>query len=312
MRLTNLDVTLRDGGYRNSFNFPRQYAIDHAALAVEAGFDWVEIAYRNGSFNPNTSNGLTGRGEDRYIADVTARIGADHVALIAHPHNVDVKDLESAYAAGARLIRLCVNANDPALTWNLLSHARSLGFVCAANLTRVSNLAPRTIAELAGAAAAAGANALYLADSNGAMQPADVTRMVTVAGDFSGLQIGFHAHNNIGLALANAIAAVSAGASWIDSSVLGMGKGAGNLIAEQWISYLDSCAPESSGFELAALLDLSALLSDAVPESAPVVPATDLLLGRYNLSIEHKSKVHGLDSQARVRAARDLEQALSA
>ncbi|MCF2436670.1 hypothetical protein LV779_30885 [Streptomyces thinghirensis] len=46
MSIVNIDVTLRDGGYRNSFHFPLDYALKHAKLTVEAGFDWVEIAYR--------------------------------------------------------------------------------------------------------------------------------------------------------------------------------------------------------------------------------------------------------------------------
>lgn len=307
--ITNIDVTLRDGGYRNGFNFTRSYALRHAELTIAAGFNWVEIAYLKGSFKPETSTGLTGRGDNDYITSVAERVGAEHVALIGHPRNITPNDLSDAYAAGARLIRLCANSSDPTPTWPLLEHARALGFSCAVNLTRVSNLSAHAIATLSRAAAEHGAHAIYLADSNGALYPTDVTRAVTIAADVSDLEVGLHAHNNLGLALANALAATSAGARWIDSSVLGMGKGAGNLIAEQWITYLDR-NHDPAQFDLAAIIDLSRSLAAEVPESAPVVPAIDLLLGRYNLSVEHHSSLSRATSRDSVLVARNL--ALSA
>ncbi|MHC2184424.1 hypothetical protein ACVLV4_000048 [Rathayibacter agropyri] len=58
--ITNIDVTLRDGGYRNSFNFSLEYALAHARSSVASGFDWAEIGYRKGSLRPELADGRRG------------------------------------------------------------------------------------------------------------------------------------------------------------------------------------------------------------------------------------------------------------
>ncbi|KQR99495.1 hypothetical protein ASG12_01325 [Williamsia sp. Leaf354] len=305
--ITNIDVTLRDGGYRNGFNFTLDYALDHAQRSVESGFDWVEIAYLKGSFDPSKSTGLTGRGDPDYVRALADAIGPDHVGLIGHPKNLTRTDLADAYDAGARLIRLCLSPGSSAADLDLLGAAKGMGYTVCANLTRVSRLTARQIADISFRAAEAGADVVYLADSNGSLRPADVSSLVNLVATVAPAAAGLHAHNNLGLALANALAAVDNGATWIDSSVLGMGKGAGNLIAEQWIAYLDrDPSIESTSVDLGVLLELSDHLAASVVESRPSLPMTDLLMGHFDLSIEQREHFRGSHRDS-VVAARDLQ-----
>ncbi|WP_454119034.1 hypothetical protein [Microbacterium lacticum] len=302
--LTNIDVTLRDGGYRNGFEFDVDYTRRHAELSVRSGFDWVEISYLKGSFDPSLSPGLTGRGDLWYISAIADTIGPEHVCIILHPKNVVPADLVDAYDAGARLARICVSSRDFDTTLEYIREARRIGFRVTANFTRVSRYDPRELAHLAHATAQAGAEVVYLADSNGSLTPRQSARLVGLVDQVSGAEVGFHAHNNLGLAMSNAVAATDAGATWIDSSVQGMGKGAGNLVAEQWLTH---CEREQllSGVSLPVLLDLSVSLRANVKESAPLVPETDLLLGHFDLSIEERHEISG-DHRAQVEAARRI------
>ncbi|MFE1826636.1 hypothetical protein [Streptomyces yangpuensis] len=306
MRTVNIDVTLRDGGYRNGFNFPLSYALQHAKLSVEAGFDWIEIAYRKGSFLPMPDLGLTGRGDDDYIAAMAREVGPERIAMILHPKNITDDDLPAMYAAGARLVRIILPAQGYEAGLARIRQAKELGFTVGVNFARISQWPGRDVVEVATAATDAGAEFVYLADSNGSLSPVDTTDLTTLTKSVTDRPVGLHAHNNLGLALANAISAVAAGATWMDSSIQGMGKGPGNLIAEQWLAHLDRTDAEAAGrLHLGPALELADLLLDTIPEGAPSLPLPDLVLGRYDLSVEHRKNLLG-DHREGIATARTL------
>ena len=302
----NIDVTLRDGGYRNNFDFPLEYVLKHARLSTEAGFDWVEVCYRNGSFAPQPGIGRTGRGEDALIAAVAREIGPEHTAVILHPKNITETDLPAMYRAGARLVRIILPAQGYQAGLEYVRQAKETGYTVGVNFTRVSQLNARDIAQAAIAAVDAGADVHYLADSNGSLHPAEVTELVTLVGSVTGTAVGLHAHNNLGLALSNAIAASDSGATWMDSAVQGMGKGPGNLIAEQWLAHQEQTGPERDGrLRLGPALELAHLLLENIPESTPSLPLPDLLLGQYDLSVEHRTSLVG-QPRKDIETAREL------
>ncbi|MFI8995471.1 hypothetical protein [Streptomyces sp. NPDC053542] len=286
----NLDVTLRDGGYRNNFDFPLEYVLHHARESVAAGMEWVEIGYRNGSFKPQPGIGRTGVGADDYIRAVAEVVPPERLCMILHPKNITGDDLPRMYEAGIRLVRFCLPAGAPESGLALLSKAADLGFTTTVNITRVSQLDRRRLVELAAMSGDAGADVVYLADSNGSMLPHEVGQLVTLVGSVTDAAIGLHAHNNLGLALANAIAAVDAGATWIDSSVLGMGKGPGNLVTEQWLAYLGRHG-RSEGYDLGRVLSLAHRMEAEFEEARPSLPLPDLVLGHFDLSVEERAKL---------------------
>ncbi|MFF8308838.1 beta/alpha barrel domain-containing protein [Streptomyces lydicus] len=291
--IVNLDVTLRDGGYRNNFDFPLEYAVHHARESVAAGMEWVEIGYRNGSFKPQPGIGRTGVGADDYIRAVAEAVSPDRLCMILHPKNITSEDLGRMYEAGIRLVRFCLPSGAPEPGLALLAEAAELGFTTTVNITRVSQLDRRRLVDLAGLSGDAGADVVYLADSNGSMLPREVSQLVTLVRSVTDAAIGLHAHNNLGLALANAIAAVEAGATWIDSSVLGMGKGPGNLVTEQWLAYLGrhNRPTDHGGYDLGRILNLAHRMESEIAEATPSLPLPDLVLGHFDLSVEERAKL---------------------
>ncbi|CAM5250120.1 nucleoid-structuring protein H-NS [Streptomyces spiroverticillatus] len=288
--IVNLDVTLRDGGYRNNFDFPLDYALHHARESVAAGLEWVEIGYRNGSFTTKPGLGRTGVGADDYIRAVAEVVSPDRLCMILHPKNITEDDLPAMYGAGVRLVRFCLPSGAPETGLALLSRAAELGFTTTVNITRVSQLDRRRLVELAGMSADAGADVVYLADSNGSMLPDEVSQLVTLVRSVTDTAVGLHAHNNLGLALANAIAAVDAGATWIDSSILGMGKGPGNLVTEQWLAYLGR-GTGGDTYDLGRILGLAHRMESEIEQATPSLPLPDLVLGHFDLSVEERAKL---------------------
>ena len=99
-------------------------------------------------------------------------------------------------------------------------------------LMMVHMASPKKIVEQAKIFQEAGADYINLADSSGYLMPDDVKARVAAVREATGLPVGFHSHNNLGLSIANSIAAVEAGAEYVDCTCRGLGAGAGNTQTE--------------------------------------------------------------------------------
>jgi 4-hydroxy 2-oxovalerate aldolase len=242
MSIEILDCTLRDGGYNNLWDFSDALVRRYLAALDRTGVTWVEMGYRS----PASSGPA---GAYRYCTDqmlwTLAKGSSLRFAVMIDGKAICQPESGGVHALfGPRrespvdLVRIA--ATIPLLP-NLLSVCASLkqlGYRVAVNLMQASEKSPAELREAAAFMDASDADMLYLADSFGSMTPASVRpRMEAIAGSFS-RKIGFHAHDNLGLALANTLAAVDAGATIIDSSVAGMGRGAGNTRTEQLLAAL--------------------------------------------------------------------------
>ena len=115
-------------------------------------------------------------------------------------------------------------------------------------------------------------------DSAGAMVPRDVTARVTALVDGLDCAVGFHAHDNLGCGVGNALAAAEAGASWLDGSVHGFGAGAGNAHTEVLCAALDRAGHET-GVDLFALMDAAEDVAAPMMEREPRIDRLALSLG---------------------------------
>ncbi|OPB29449.1 hypothetical protein [Bartonella sp. WD12.1] len=138
--LKHLDVTLRDGGYRNQFSFPLEYIIEHIKNLTKARVEYIEIGYRKGSFKPMANIGLTGLCSNDYVKSLRNAVPDAKLVIIAHPHNITQTDIRELKALGISLLRLCLNKNDVESTFALCRYASSLGLCVSINITRVSQI----------------------------------------------------------------------------------------------------------------------------------------------------------------------------
>ena len=93
-----IDVTLRDGGYRNNFNFSMDYVLDHARLVQASGVEYIEVGYRNGSIVHYENMGLTAYGSNEYIKTLKHELPGVKLVLIAHAANITDADIHEKYA----------------------------------------------------------------------------------------------------------------------------------------------------------------------------------------------------------------------
>lgn len=289
--ISNIDVTLRDGGYRNQFNFSVDYAAQHVQMLAQAGIEWIEVGYRNGAFKPIDDIGLTGLSPNLYLEALREATSRPCLCVMAHSKNISTNEIETMREKGVDMIRFCADIHRIPLTLEYVRLSKALGFTVCFNLTRISQQSVKALANQAEQAVAAGADVVYLADSNGSMTPDQVRKLVTVVRGIGQCDVGFHAHDNLGLSMSNSIAAVQAGASFIDSSLRGMGKGAGNLTLELWLGFLNR-EFGIKHYDYASLLDQVDLLEKSDAESRPMQPLDDLILGLFDLSIDHRERIH--------------------
>jgi 4-hydroxy 2-oxovalerate aldolase len=123
-----------------------------------------------------------------------------------------------------------------------------------------------------------GAEGLIIMDSAGAYLPSDVTDRISHLAAHLNIPVGFHAHNNLGMSIANSIAAVEAGAKMLDASARGFGAGAGNAQLEVLAAVLDKMGYQT-GIDLYKVLDAAEIVEDRIMTTVPSIKSESIVSG---------------------------------
>jgi 4-hydroxy 2-oxovalerate aldolase len=247
--IVSLDCTFRDGGYYTNWEFDCALASQYLYLCGQIGINIVELGYIR--FEKNSA-GTFGDLPDRIPSELS-----DQLPLIPHLHfaaMIDAKEFNMhAYkkigvALNKRLassilpihlLRIAVHFSQSSKLINYIENLQEYGYDICVNLMQVDLASSEQITEcLSNLNKIHNLSAVYLADSLGGMRPEKVQTLVKTFYKHLNCPIGFHAHDNIGLALHNSLVAMSEGATWIDSTFYGMGRGSGNVKTEQILPLL--------------------------------------------------------------------------
>ncbi|MCU1751228.1 nucleoid-structuring protein H-NS [Pseudomonas sp. 6D_7.1_Bac1] len=297
-----IDVTLRDGGYRNNFEFTADYAANAVGHLTDVGVVHAEVGYCNGSFVRKKEHGLSSSVSPEYLDSLRrAAHGQLGLCVMVHPRNVVGEDFEMLAEHGVGMIRVCLRADQLEQGLETIKLVKSFNFLASANITHITTQTPGVVTDIALRAEGAGADIIYFADSNGNMIPDDVELLISRISRRVHAPLGFHAHNNLSLALSNSIAAVDAGAEYIDTSICGMGKGAGNLHLGMFIAYLERIG-SANGYDLVKALQLSEYTAESVPLSSLPAPLMDVMLGAYNLPFDVSQRLEDTMSRLQINS----------
>ncbi len=235
-----LDCTFRDGGYYNDWFFKPETVRAYLECIDAAGVDIVELGFR---LPPQKEfRGPFAYSTDRFLQSLNVpsrlRIAVMVNArdLLEQPGSM-ADSVAKLFAPRAdslvSIVRIASHLRDVERCDELAFTLRELGYEVGLNLMQVGG---KSLADINRLVAAVQnwrtVNVLYFADSLGSMTPDDVRPLVSALADSWNGELGIHTHDNMGLALVNALAAIEAGATWIDGTVLGMGRGAGNARTE--------------------------------------------------------------------------------
>ena len=256
-----LDCTLRDGGYYNNWDFDEVLVSSYLKAIAQSKIDFVELGLRN--FSKLGFHGAFAYTTESFLNQLELPQGPSYGVM------VDAKTiLESGRSVEDAVDELFVNASESKLilvriaahfhevdaSGTIASKLKEKGYLVGFNLMQAGGKASNLITEKAEIIDSWNCvDALYFADSLGNMDHEEVCRIIKAIQSSWSADIGIHTHNNMGKALDNTLSAAAEGVTWLDVTVTGMGRGAGNAQTENLLAVLSK---ESSYYQPASIYEL--------------------------------------------------------
>ena len=253
-RIRIIDTTLRDGMHAVSHAFMPLEMASIAAALDQAGADTIEVSHGDGLGGSTFQYGFCAAPEEEYLAAVGKSITNAKMAILLIPGIGVKEDLHMASHYGVKVARIATHVTEADVGCQHIQLAKKMGMEAIGFLMMTHMASPETILEQAKLFEGYGADAIYCADSAGAMVPSQVEQRISMLKHHIKLPIGFHAHNNLGLAIGNSLAAIQCGAEYIDATLKGLGAGAGNAPHEVLSTVLKKLNYETNE-DIFALMD---------------------------------------------------------
>ena len=234
-----LDTTVRDGSYAVDFKFSTNDVRDLVRRSEQIGLQYIEIGHGLGLNASSAAHGWALHTDDEYMDAAREAAKNAKLGLFCIPGIARMEDIENARAHGMDFLRVGVNVTEHSSAAPYIRKAHAEGFWVTVNYMKSYAVSPKEFADCAAAAEDYGADCVYIVDSAGCMMPEEVGRYIEATREKSSVQLGFHGHNNLGLAVENTVYCVKNGMEFIDCSFQGLGRSVGNASIEQVVMLLD-------------------------------------------------------------------------
>ncbi|WP_216827401.1 4-hydroxy-2-oxovalerate aldolase [Alkalihalobacterium elongatum] len=273
-----LDVTLRDGSHSMRHAFTEEQVRQVAKGLDLAGVEYLEVSHGDGLGGSSLQYGFSKVNELKLIEAATEECSHAKVSVLLLPGIGIKEDLEEAKKAGAQMVRVATHVTEADVAKQHIELGRNLGLKTVGFLM-MAHMAPiEKLVEQAKLFESYGAEIVYMTDSAGAFLPHEVKQRIRTLKEHLSCEIGFHGHNNLSLAMANTMAAVEAGATYIDGSLRCLGAGSGNTQTEVMAAVFDRMG-YNTGIRLFSIMDVA---NDVVAKFMPrpqEITGSSLIMG---------------------------------
>lgn len=234
-----LDCTLRDGGHLNKWNFSKDFARRVYSAVSESELYCMEVGYvtKEGVFPEGT--GIWRFSSEEDIRSIVSPGHHTKIAVMGDVGKVELDNFKDKEESIVDLVRLAFYPGHITEAIELGEQVMDKGYDVSLNLMAITRYSKQEVEDLISLLYSSKIENIFVSDSFGSLLPNQVADLINVFKIGTGKAIGYHPHNNLELAFANAIRAVEAGATYIDSTIYGMGRGAGNLPLEVVLSYIN-------------------------------------------------------------------------
>jgi len=256
-KLLFFDSTLRDGSHAMGQKMSVEIIQKYCTATDNAGLYTTIVGHGNGLGASSLQVGISDTPDQLMITSARSKLKKTRLGSFLIPgFGTIADDLGPALDNGVDVVCIASHCTEADVTHQHIEYVRQRGKEPYGILMMFHMTTPERLLEEALKMQEYGAMGIILMDSAGAAYPDLVSERIKKLADKLNVHVGFHAHNNLGLAVANSLAAIKAGATIIDGTVRGFGAGAGNCQLEVLIGVLSKLKIET-GVDLYSLMDIS-------------------------------------------------------
>lgn len=299
-KLVLVDTTMRDGSHALKHSYTCEQVAAIAAGLDACGVQFIELSHGDGLGGSSYTYGFSKVDEMELLRAAAPQIHKGKLTVLLLPGIGTIENLKQAYHCGARAVRVATHVTEADVSAQHIGAAKSMNMFAVGFLMMSHMASPERIAEEAAKMESYGADYVNIADSAGYLLPDDVTARIQAVRAAVKIPVGFHAHNNLSMAVANSLAAVQAGATYIDGTLRGLGAGAGNAQMEVLAGVLQRSGYDT-GLDFYGLMDLAQEQIDPILLRPQVVDNGSLMLGyagvysSFLLHVYDAAKHYGLE-----------------
>ncbi|MGX9135625.1 4-hydroxy-2-oxovalerate aldolase [Rummeliibacillus sp. JY-2-4R] len=273
------EVALRDGSHAIKHQFTVEQVKNIVKGLDEANVPYIEVAHGDGLGGSSLQYGLSLTDEMKLIEAAVETAKQAKIAVLSIPGIGTRKHLKEAANLGVKLARVATHVTEADVSAQHLSIAKELGLETVGFLMMSHMADAKKIVEQAKLMESYGADTVYVVDSAGALLPEQVANRIKALKDaLTTAEVGFHAHNNLSLAMANSLVAIENGATRIDGSIRCLGAGAGNTQTEVLAAVLDKKGIET-GIDIYKLMDVAEEIAALILQKPQEITRDSLVLG---------------------------------
>lgn len=239
-----LDATIRDGGLVNNFFFTDEFVKALYLANIKAGVDYMEFGYKaSKDLFDEKAYGKWKFCEEKDIRDIVGENDTDlKISVMADVGRTDYKrDIIDKKDSVIDMIRIATYINTIPAAIDMIEYCHNKGYETCVNIMAVSTADSKDVEQALEMLGKSSVDVIYLVDSYGSLYPEQVRELTEIyceVGEKYGKKVGMHAHNNQQMAFANTVESVAFGTSYLDATMMGMGRGAGNCILEGILGFL--------------------------------------------------------------------------
>jgi 4-hydroxy 2-oxovalerate aldolase len=294
------DSSLRDGNHSVKHTISLDSIEKYCQFADRAGIPIVEVGHGNGLSASSLLIGKSPNTDKEMLTIARKNLKTSKLGIHTIPGLSTIDDAKLAMDYGVDVFRVATHCTEATLSKSHIEALAKTNKEVYGVLMMSALITAEELAEQAKIMEDYGAQAIIIMDSTGTYLPHDVKERISLLKSKLNIKVGFHAHNNLGCAVANSLAAVESGAELIDACIRGFGAGAGNAPLELILSVLEKTG-YTTGISFEETIKEADRVMDYLVPSAPITTPINVLTGLTRLfsgfekPIVKASKLYGIE-----------------